>query len=308
MNEVSCLNPVYSTTRLVVKKSRETGNNNVLTPSINQERKNEGGLRNKGYYKKSYTNKPLITVITAVFNGYKFLEESIKSVINQSYENIEYLIIDGGSNDGTLDIIKEYNDVIDYWVSERDDGIYDALNKALLPANGDWIYVLGSDDRLYPDALEKVASYLKEQNIIYYGNVRMLSDGRIFDGPFSRYKLMYCNISHQSIFYPRRYIHKNSYNIKYKSAADFEMILRCQGNPDYKIFYIPVLVAEYNDLDGISSRQEDQVFLADKKKIIKENFPLLFYLLYALRHYTVLLLKYLGIKDAIKKKFFRKTK
>ena len=113
---------------------------------------------------KSIKFLPLITVITVVFNGVKTLEETIKSVINQTYPNVEYLIIDGGSTDGTLDIIKKYEDVIDYWVSEPDKGIYDAMNKGATASLGYYVYFMGSDDILVAISLSSLFAGLKENS------------------------------------------------------------------------------------------------------------------------------------------------
>ena len=93
--------------------------------------------------KKQY---PLISVITVSYNAVSTIEDTILSVINQTYTNIEYIIIDGGSADGTVGIIEKYVDRISYWVSEPDKGIYDAMNKGLKVANGDWAIFMGSDD------------------------------------------------------------------------------------------------------------------------------------------------------------------
>ncbi len=138
-----CLNESYSTTRLLtnekpnIENSPDNKFDSVLFLPKGEDRKGEGGLRIKGYFKKSFEDKPLISIITVVFNGEKYLEETILSVINQSYDNIEYIIIDGGSTDGTIEIIKKYEDKINYWVSEKDKGIYDAMNKGILLTNQD---------------------------------------------------------------------------------------------------------------------------------------------------------------------------
>jgi len=115
-------------------------------PSENINRKGEGGLRTKGYFKKYIKDNPLISVITVVFNGENDLEQTIKSVINQTYNNIEYIVIDGGSTDDTLSIIKKYEDKINYWVSEDDNGIYDAMNKGVGLAQGEWLCFINSGD------------------------------------------------------------------------------------------------------------------------------------------------------------------
>jgi acetyltransferase-like isoleucine patch superfamily enzyme len=112
-----------------------------------------GGLRTKGITKQSQENMPLITVVTVVRNGEKTLEETIQSVINQTYRNIEYIVVDGASADSTLDIVRKYEDRIDYWMSELDGGIYYAMNKGVDLATGDWINFMNSGD----DFTEKVA-------------------------------------------------------------------------------------------------------------------------------------------------------
>lgn len=107
----------------------------------------KGGLRAEGLFnKKSKTDKPLVSVITVVLNGEKYLEQTIQSVVNQTYDNIEYIIIDGGSTDGTLDIIRKYEDKITYWISEKDEGISDALNKGIKLSSGEIIGIIHSDD------------------------------------------------------------------------------------------------------------------------------------------------------------------
>ena len=109
----------------------------------------------------SKKDNPLISVVTAVYNGEKFLEQAINSVLNQSYDNFELIVIDGGSTDGTLDIIKKYDKQINYWVTEPDHGLYDALAKGFSFASGDIFSWLNSDDIFYPWAFEKVAETMR---------------------------------------------------------------------------------------------------------------------------------------------------
>ncbi|MCI5150423.1 MAG: glycosyltransferase [Candidatus Electrothrix sp. MAN1_4] len=151
------LNPEYSTTRLVtrdvpiIEEPPDATFKTVLSLPEGEGRQGEGGLRTQGYFKRSLRDKPLITVITVVFNGAQHLEETILSVIGQTYDNVEYIIIDGGSTDGTLDIIRQYEHAVDYWVSEKDEGIYDAMNKGIRLFNGNWINFMNSGDLFFSE-------------------------------------------------------------------------------------------------------------------------------------------------------------
>jgi glycosyltransferase involved in cell wall biosynthesis len=121
----------------------------------------------KQMHKLHERSEPLVSIITVVFNGERYLEETIKSVINQTYKNIEYIIIDGGSTDNTLNIIKKYEDKIDYWISEKDKGIYDAINKGIKLSRGELIGIINADDYYEIDVLEKVVSiYTKDSEVI----------------------------------------------------------------------------------------------------------------------------------------------
>ena len=126
-----------------------------------------GGLRTKGVFKNSSNIKPLISVVTVVLNGEKYLEEAISSVIKQTYDNVEYIIIDGGSTDRSLDIIRKYENYIDLWISEKDSGIYNAMNKGIALSSGDFVGFVGSDDCLYLKTLEKLAKIAKKETIDY---------------------------------------------------------------------------------------------------------------------------------------------
>lgn len=127
-------------------------------------RQAEGGLRTRGVLKKSMPSKPLVSILTVVFNGVQYLEETIQSVVKQDYGNIELVIIDGGSTDGTLELLRKYDGIIDYWLSEPDQGISDAFNKAVLLSSGDYLNFQGAGDFLVsPDALSRVMTGIDAQ-------------------------------------------------------------------------------------------------------------------------------------------------
>ena len=129
-------------------------------------------------------NNPLISVVTVSYNAVLTIEQTILSVINQTYPHIEYIIIDGGSTDGTVDIIKKYANRIAYWVSEPDKGIYDAMNKGIRTAKGEWINFMNAGDLFYSkDTLEKVFSKSINDNIkVIYGDVMLNKQGVLSQG------------------------------------------------------------------------------------------------------------------------------
>ncbi len=231
----------------------------ILFLPENENRNEEGGLRTKGLFKFSYYKKkdgrwynsdsfleenvilpltnyknsslPLITVITVVFNGEKYLEETIQSVINQTYPNIEYIIIDGGSTDGTIDIIKKYENYIDYWVSENDNGIYDAMNKGLKLALGEFVGILNADDYYEEDAIENLLSLLLNSKKDYViANVRIIEKNSIIKPiyPLKKNKIYQeMPYPHISALIPKKIYKKvGLFNTKYKKAADFDMAIR----------------------------------------------------------------------------------
>lgn len=154
---------------MIVQLGNNKNEDGAFLPA-KKERKSEGALCTKDNMRMSYENKPLISIITVVFNGEKYLEKTILSVINQKYENIEYIIIDGGSTDETLNIIKKYEDKIDYWVSEKDSGIYDAMNKGINVAHGLWIGFINAGDYYEPDIFSTLLPYFTSDYDILHGN------------------------------------------------------------------------------------------------------------------------------------------
>ena len=211
----------------------------------NPERRGEGGLRTKGYFKHSYGETselsekftvPLVTIITVVFNGEKHLEQTIQSIISQTYDNVEYIIIDGGSTDGTVDIIRKYEEVIDYWVSEPDAGISDAMNKGISLATGILINHLHAGDKFAADTTlsSVVSSYNSEGWRWCFGNqlLRSHTDYTIvgcFCPPKFSQKLLHIvnTIPHPTVFSERALIEEvNGFDNNYKCAMDYHLWLR----------------------------------------------------------------------------------
>lgn len=242
-----------------------------------------GGLRCKGFFKVSTPSKPLISVIIPVLNRPIPLDDSLKSLLNQDYDNIELIVIDGGSTDGTLDVIRRYDSSIDLWISEPDEGIYDAMNKGAQTAKGEWFFFLGSDD-IVLNNFSQVIGYLKKQNEIYYGDVLLKKQNRVYAGPFTSYKLMQVNIPHQATFYPSTLFQKHKYDLKYESASDYYFNIKRFTEKEFKYVYMPIVVAVYDEVGGMSAQIGDPVFANDHHAILRENFGLLMYSYYVVRN------------------------
>jgi len=248
--KIFCLNNDFSTTRLVTREKPRIENKpedkfeTILFLTVGEGRKGEGGLRTKGYFKKSFPDKPLISVITVVFNGAKYLEQTIQSVINQTYDNVEYIVIDGGSTDGTLDIIKKYENKIDYWVSEKDKGIYYAMNKGIRLSNGELIGIINSDDWYARNSINLIAhKYCSNKNIglfhgvldIYNKNNKYIQKRKGIDKPIIH--LMATPFKHPTCFISKfTYKKIGIYNLKYKLASDYDLMLRLVKSKIPRIF------------------------------------------------------------------------
>jgi len=204
----------------------------------------EGGRRKKDILKK----KPLFSIITVVYNGEKFLEKTITSVINQSYKNFEFIVIDGGSTDKSLKIIKKYEKKIDYWVSEKDNGIYDAFNKGMIVSKGEFIGFINSDDIYKKDALSIISNYIRQNKTtdFIFGSVK--KHWGILHG-YKPHKIKYSwgfYSSHSTGFFIKRKAAEKVgfYNIKYKYHADYDYFYR--------------LIVK-NKMKGISTKKKEVV-------------------------------------------------
>ena len=203
---------------------------------------------------------PLITVVTVVLNGQKTIEQTIQSVRNQTYPNVEYIIIDGGSSDGTISIIERNKDCIDFWVSESDNGLYDAMNKGIGYARGELIGLLNSDDYYDPDAISRVvAAYKKNHSSrIFHGDrMDILSTGRSQLRKFNPSTFLFKYYS-MTYHHPSMFIHKDCYKeLLYNSDlsvySDYQFVLEMYLKHSEYFHYIEGPYVNYR-LEGASTR------------------------------------------------------
>lgn len=207
----------------------------------------------------------LVTVIIAVFNGEATLERAINSFVSQEFSNKELIIIDGGSTDSTINIIQKYESVVDYWISEKDQGIADAWNKGINNAKGEWILFLGADDYFCDNfSIEKASEYL-ESNSSYdlvFGKVCLVntnnkfikSIGTKWDWNFFR---RWMSIPHQGTFHSKKLFEEiGLFDINLEIVSDYELILRKKEK--LKAFFIEEYVSNMQ-VGGISQRAVQKV-------------------------------------------------
>jgi len=223
----------------------------------------QGGSRTKENILKQ---EPVVSVVCVTFNAAKTLPALIASVAAHKTDEVEFVVIDGQSTDGTLELLKANNATIDFWISEPDDGIYSAMNKSIAYTHGQWVIFLGADD-LLANGFNNMIPLLKDPITIYYGNV--IFYGKLFAKEYDDYYLTKLNICHQGIFYPRSVFNKYQYNLKYKVYADYYLNLQCWKDPEFRFEHADHLVASFPE-GGFSSYTKDLVFEAERDAIFKK--------------------------------------
>lgn len=224
-----------------------------------------------------------ITVITVCFNATNTLERTIQSIKEQTYWDIEYIIIDGKSTDTTINIIKQYEKYVTHWISEPDKGVFDAMNKGLSLATGDYVIFMNAGD-YFADAntIENVASYIVNNEVdVYHGDIYrdIKSQDHIWKStPFylNKRKIKGMNICHQAIFTKTSTAQKYYFDTSFKVAADYNMMMQIyKDGGSFK--HIPLNIAIY-DTNGISATNWKQTFLEEARICGYEN-SLLAYLI-----------------------------
>jgi len=207
-----------------------------------------------------------ISIIIPVLNSVTVLNEAIESVILQNYNNIELIIVDGGSTDGTVDLIKTFEAHIHFWISEPDKGIYDAMNKGIAAATGTWLLFLGADDKLCPGILSNIfnSSSFTDMDLIY-GKVHIINKRRQLGRQTDYQKLIEFNSPHQAMFYNKSVFEKfKEFNQRYKILADYDLNLKIFEDQSLRKMFIDIPVSIFGN-NGISNRTIDYNFFSEKK-------------------------------------------
>ncbi|MBP5449032.1 MAG: glycosyltransferase [Spirochaetales bacterium] len=203
-------------------------------------------------------SSPLFSVITITYNAAAAVEPTLRSVANQTFSDYEYIIIDGGSTDGTADLIRQYEDKITFWSSERDGGIYDAMNKGIRASRGEWLIFMNAGDTFYNEStLQNVADILKGSDEVVYGTA-YTTDGRLYcDMKITPYKMVKGEmICHQSIFARRKTFDNNMFDTNYRIISD--KIWLCRVLRKYKVRIINLTICCY-DMTGVSTVNADKI-------------------------------------------------
>jgi glycosyltransferase involved in cell wall biosynthesis len=250
----------------------------LFYPNKTGKRRTEGGLRLQGKYKKSIKSKPLITIITVCLNSEYTLHQCIKSVFNQTYSNIEYIIIDGGSTDGTLETITQYKDFIDYYISEPDTGLYAGMNKGLSLAFGDYILLLNSDDWYTVDCVDKLvkAKYYSCRDVVsslaQYVDALGNTVNILRHMPFDDSVRIRMPLRHETMLISYNiYDSIGRYDVNYKIIADLDFTIKLFDS-GYTLYELQRPLLFFRNT-GISNNANRSALETDRILIIKKQFP-----------------------------------
>ena len=204
-----------------------------------------------------------ISIITATYNAELVFEDLVNSIIPQKTNDIEFIVIDGGSKDNTLNIIKKYNSNIDYWISEQDNGIYDAWNKGIRVSTGEWIMFLGADDILHQNTISDYIKVINKNPEVNYitSKIQFIDFNKtkleIVGNAWSAKMKTYCSSVHVgSMHYKNLFVKKGYFDISYKSSGDYDFLLRCYDI--IKPYFLPKITVDVR-IGGISRKFSLQI-------------------------------------------------
>jgi glycosyltransferase involved in cell wall biosynthesis len=222
----------------------------------------------------------MLSIITINFNNFAGLSKTIESVLNQTFTYYEYIIIDGASTDGSTELLKKHSEKLKYWVSEPDNGIYNAMNKGIKIASGEYLLFLNSGDYLSGrDTLEKISGYINDEDIIYGNGILETKDGKFLlleipESPGLEY------FSSNSLHHPSTLIKKRLfeqyglYNEANRIVSDWEFFIKTIVVNNVIIKKIPFSIS-INEENGISRLKENEILLKEEiNSVLKKYFPL----------------------------------
>jgi glycosyltransferase involved in cell wall biosynthesis len=216
-----------------------------------------------------------LSIITINYNNSDGLQKTIKSVINQKYRDFEFIIIDGGSSDESYDIIKSYSDNIDFWSSEPDSGIYNAMNKGILKAKGDYCFFLNSGDYFIDEnVLENIFTNKLKEDILF-GNLIVCLNGKVVGRCQGKITLSFADVysslvKHQATFIKRQLFDIfGLYNENLKIISDWEFFIKTLGLGNVTYRYLNIDIS-YFDNDGISNNSNKVVY--EERETIKKKY------------------------------------
>jgi glycosyltransferase involved in cell wall biosynthesis len=234
----------------------------------------------------------IISIITVVYNGEKYLADCIQSVMAQTYPNIEYIIVDGGSTDRSLDIIAQYRSHITHFISEKDRGMYDALNKGIKMATGEVVGILNADDMLAStDVIESVASlFIRENPDAVYSNLNYVEPDngdkiirKWISKPFTKTSIIFGWMPAHPTFYVKRFLFANLgyYSLDYGSAADYELMVRFLFKNKVKTAFLNKLTVSMRigGMSNASLKNRYKALINDYKALKANQVPMAFFTL-----------------------------
>jgi glycosyltransferase involved in cell wall biosynthesis len=215
----------------------------------------------------STANMPKVSIVIVTYNAGDTLQACLDSIYKQKYPVLEIIIIDGQSTDNTVGILEANTKNITYWVSEKDEGIYDAMNKGLKYISGNWVYFLGADDILFSD-FANLCNELRDSSCIYYGRVMTLGGPTI---PVNEYGFAKYGLCHQAMIYPRAVFADHKFNTRYPISADYALNMSLFNSDHFRFVFRDYLVANFNQT-GISSTSVDKAFEKDRSRLVRKYF------------------------------------
>lgn len=215
-------------------------------------------------------NQKLFSIITPTYNSGQKVEKTISSVLTQDAELFDFHVIDGASTDGTLNLIEKYVDKIEL-VSEKDKGVYDAMNKGIDLASGKYLYFLGAGDSLRPGVLRKLEKMMPDEQLAFvYGNVYWMDQAIIYSGEFDKARLKTHNICHQAIFYERTIFEMmGKFELRFKVLADYVFNIKCFADDRIHKRYIDYVIANFEG-GGLSAKQKDLALAEEHAQLVKD--------------------------------------